>query len=250
MKKPASSRGLPVDMRRTRVSLRRLHRSGNLHLSRWRHRGRRLLRAAIASVGMLMATFLTAIVTGGLSDDGLLLMLFTTMMVFILFAIFPRWKPPAPADPAKADIGQLADSTAAWLDDRRLMLPDETQASIDRIDVRLAELGPQLASLQDETPAAGEVRKLLVEHLPALVENYIRIPESLKDASHAGSTPTGQLASGLDVIEAEIRTMTNSIARGDMDALATRGIYLETRYSISDRSMSDRAIPKRIADDS
>lgn len=235
MKRPARNRGLSTDLRRTRVSLRRLHRSGNTHLSRWRHRGRRLLRAAIASVGMLMATFLTAIVVGGLSDDGLLLMLFSTLMVFILFAIFPRWKPPVTADPAKARISELADSTAAWLDDRRLLLPDNTQAAIDRIDLRLTELSPQLAALQDATPATREVRKLLTEHLPALVENYIRIPESLRDAPHAGSTPSGQLSSGLDVIEGEIRTMTNAVARGDMDALATRGIYLETRYAISDQ---------------
>ncbi len=67
-------------------------------------------------------------------------------------------------------------------------------------------------------------------HLPGLIESYTRIPESLRKAPDGGATPEQQLLDGLGVIATEIGTMTTQIARGELDALATRGRYLETKY--------------------
>ena len=57
------------------------------------------------------------------------------------------------------------------------------------IGVRLDQLAPQLQSLDDNDPAAREVRKLVGEHLPELINGYKRIPESLKRKEHGGKTP-------------------------------------------------------------
>jgi hypothetical protein len=91
-------------------------------------------------------------------------------------------------------------------------------------------LAPQLQTLADHDPAAREVRKLVGEHLPELINSYKRIPEPLKRQEYGGKTPEQQLIDGLKTIDREIETMTGQIARGELDKLATRGRFLEIRY--------------------
>ncbi|MBL0925843.1 MAG: hypothetical protein IBJ12_15430, partial [Sphingomonadaceae bacterium] len=98
---------------------------------------------------------------------------------------------------------------------------------------RLDQLAPQLQTLDDNDPAAREVRKLVGEHLPELINGYKRIPESLKRKEHGGKTPEQQLVDGLKFIDREIETMTGRISRGELDKLAVRGRYLELRYDTS-----------------
>jgi hypothetical protein len=84
--------------------------------------------------------------------------------------------------------------------------------------------------LDENNPASREVRKLVGEHLPELINGYKRIPESLRRQDNAGKTPEQQLIDGLQRIDREIETMTGQIARGELDKLATRERFLEIRY--------------------
>ena len=101
---------------------------------------------------------------------------------------------------------------------------------IQDIGIRLDQLAPQLQTLDDNDPAAREVRKLVGEHLPELINGYKRIPDSLKRKEHGGKTPEQQLVDGLKLIDREIETMTGQISRGELDKLAVRGRYLELKY--------------------
>ena len=74
---------------------------------------------------------------------------------------------------------------------------------------------PQLQTLAETDPASREVRKLVGEHLPELINGYKRIPEPLRRQDNGGKT---------------LETMTGQIARGELDKLATRGRFLEIRY--------------------
>src|SRR3546814_7110202 len=87
-------------------------------------------------------------------------------------------------------------------------------------------LGPHPAKLDDASPAASEVRKLIGDNLPELVKGYGRVPEPLRRVERNGKTPDQQLLDGLDVIDREIAQMTRQLAEGDLDLLATRGRYL------------------------
>jgi hypothetical protein len=98
----------------------------------------------------------------------------------------------------------------------------------------LDQLAPQLQTLDENDLAAREVRKLVGEHLPELINGYKKIPDSLKHKEHAGKTPAQQLVDGLKTIDREIETMTGQIARGELDKLAVRGRYLEMRYDNTD----------------
>ena len=104
-----------------------------------------------------------------------------------------------------------------------------------RVDFALEDHAPDRLLLRLEAePAAAEVRKLVGEHLPELINGYKKIPDSLKHKEYAGKTPAQQLVDGLKTIDREIETMTGQIARGELDKLAVRGRYLEMRYDNTD----------------
>jgi hypothetical protein len=110
------------------------------------------------------------------------------------------------------------------------MLPAPAISIVQDIGVRLDQLAPQLQTLNENDPAAREVRKLVGEHLPELINGYKNIPDSLRRQDNAGKTPEQQLIDGLQRIDREIETMTGQIARGELDKLATRERFLEIRY--------------------
>jgi hypothetical protein len=124
--------------------------------------------------------------------------------------------------------------TEQWLDRQRGDMPAQAARQVDGIGRRLETLGPQLAGLDENSPAAGEIRKLLADNLPGLVESYARVPQPLRGVERNGKTPDQQLADGLAVIDRVIAQMTEQLAKGDLDLLATRGRYLQIKYQGDD----------------
>jgi hypothetical protein len=167
---------------------------------------------------------------GPLGVSGLMATFFLVALVFVLFLSFPRLRVPDPRDLRVSDLKGLAGRTELFLEAQRPLLPAPAIPLLDRIGSEIDELAPQLQTLGERDPAADEVRRLLGEHLPGLIESYMRIPTGLRNTPNAGATPEQQLVGGLEVIAGEIGTMTGQIARGELDALATRGRYLETKY--------------------
>src|SRR3546814_6149528 len=60
---------------------------------------------------------------------------------------------------------------------------------------RLETLAPQLQSLDQNEPAALEVRRLLSDHLPELVTGYQSIPEPLRRQERRSEEHTSELQS-------------------------------------------------------
>jgi len=76
----------------------------------------------------------------------------------------------------------------------------------------------------------GQVRSLVGEHLPGMVETWRRIPAHLRKEERGGRNADQQLADGLAKISGEIDEITRQLAAGDIDALAVRGRYLDYAY--------------------
>lgn len=203
----------------------------NARRERWAFRLRRLRRAFLALAGIWIATLVSALVLGGLPFTISLLAILLGVAVFMVLAIYPATPRPHAQDLESTSLPELAGSTELWLEGKRRALPNAAVDAIDMIGVRLEQIAPQLASIEENGPAAREVRKLLTEHLPGLVESYTRIPPSLRSKpSPAGTTPSEQLVDGLCVISDEIDAMSLDLSRNDLDALATRNRFLETKY--------------------
>jgi len=107
---------------------------------------------------------------------------------------------------------------------------------VDRIGERLDTLSPQLARIEPQTEEAFEVRRLVGEQLPAFVNDYARVPDTLRTVERNGRTPDAELVAGLQLIEREIADMTVRLAQGDLDNLQTRGRFLEMKYKDGDET--------------
>lgn len=213
-----------IDLQRRRSA--RLRKARQL---RWRHRLKRLVRAVTATGLILFAALFIGLFRDGLGADGLLLTLLLMAVTFVVLAIFPRTASLAKGG-GETDLAALADRTQHWLESQRSLVPPRARPVIDLLGNQLDELAPRLPMLSETHPAGRELHKLLAEHLPSLVHSYTSIPAALADQPHAGSTPAAQLQAGLETVTREVATIGKSIAADEMDALAIRHRYLDTRY--------------------
>lgn len=190
---------------------------------------RRLGRIALADGAILIA----ALVLGWfvpLGVAGALLVVTLLIAATLFFAALPVTRPVAIEQLVQAPIKSLPSQTERWLATQRPALPAPAVSLADAIGIKLDTLSAQLATLPDDEPAASEVRKLLGEQLPELIRGYNRVPEPLRRVERNGRTPDQQLVDGLKIIDTEIAAMTQHLAQGDLDSLATRERYLQIKY--------------------
>lgn len=207
---------------RYRRSVARQHRTNEV--------GRRLTRIAVADGAILVAAIVFGLVVGPLGLLGAVGVIALMILVTLVLAMAPSAPPPSPEKLRHAPLTALPAQTGRWLDAQRLALPAPAVPLLDAISIRLDTLKPQLAGLADDAPAAAEIRKLVSEQLPEFVDDYKKVPPTLRGVPRNGKTPDAQLLDGLKLIEQEIGEMTADLAQGDLDSLATRGRFLEIKY--------------------
>lgn len=196
---------------------------------------RRLKYAFFAVLGVMLAGGLIGTFITPLGIGGFFLMLVTMAIAFFGILGWPQASEPTPEQIAKSDLPQLPSQTERWLEAQRPALPAPAQRLADEIGIKLEALGPQFAQLDPREPAAFEFRKLLAEELPELVEGYKRVPEAMRrEIRNGGSSPDKQLVEGLRVVDEELVRMSEQLASGDLDKLATQGRYLELKYRSED----------------
>jgi hypothetical protein len=193
-------------------------------------RAGRALKFSIAGVAVIL---LGALVTGlfmPLEVTGVMITALGALGAVALGVMLSR-EPIVSQDMlVKADIKTLPHTTSLWLDAQRKALPAPAQALADSIGVKLECLAPQLQALDEREPAAAEIRRLIADELPELVAGYQRVPENLRRDGLNGLSPDKQLVEGLAVVDSELKRMSEQLASGDLNKLATQGRYLEIKY--------------------
>ena len=188
-------------------------------------------RAALVVGAVLVGTAVAGSILNGIGFWGVLIAAGVIAGGVWAAMRYPRPRAPTPDTLRQSDLGTLAGKTEIWLESQRPLLPAPAVRIVDNIGAKLDALSPQLAKLNETEPAAYEVRKLVGEHLPELVDSYRAIPPAMRGQKTAiGSTPDEQLAKSLGLIEQEIAGVTQQIAQGDIDNLSVRGRYLELKY--------------------
>jgi len=190
----------------------------------------KLARAGIAVGALLIGAGIIGAIIDGIGFWGV--MITGALGAAAIYALmrYPEMPMPTVETLRQTDLATLAGKTEIWLEAQRAALPAPAIPVVQNIGLRLDALAPQLQTLAETDPASREVRKLVGEHLPELINGYRRIPETLRRQDNGGKTPEQQLVDGLKRIDREIETMTGQIARGELDKLATRERFLEIRY--------------------
>ena len=191
-------------------------------------------KATVAVGALLIGAGVVGAIVDGIGFWGVMITGILGAAAAYVFMRYPEMPMPTTETLRQTDLGTLAGKTEIWLEAQRPALPAPAVTLMQDIGLRLDQLAPQLQTLDENDPAAREVRKLVGEHLPELINGYKRIPDSLKHKEHAGKTPSQHLVDGLKLIDREIETMTGQISRGELDKLAVRGRYLEMRYDNSE----------------
>lgn len=188
-------------------------------------RAKRMMRRAF---WLTLAVVVGAIVWGtvfGISGAGVLTVALLIVLAWVAAILFSGEAVVKEAELPQVPLKALPARTEAWLEQQRPALPAPAARLIDDIGVRLDGLAPCLQTLDEREPAAAEVRRLVGEELPELVRGYQRVPEPLRRQG-----PDAQLVEGLRLVESELGRMTEQLASGQLDRLATQGKYLELKY--------------------
>jgi hypothetical protein len=220
--------------------LRRVSPEGRARARRQRERRKRafarlMQKIALAAIAVMAVTGAFGLFVAPVSDAGELVAFAIFCLVALVIIRTSREREPTPERIAAIDLPRLPQRTEEWLETQRRALPPPAARLLDGIGSKLESLAPQLDGLDPRGPAAGAVRKLLCDELPELVKGYQRVPQHLRrQPGITGPSPDRQLCEGLSIIDEEISRMTQQLASGDMQLLATRGRYLELKYRSGD----------------
>jgi hypothetical protein len=188
----------------------------------------RAARALMGAGGVALAFLLFAMFVSPLGINGFILLLLGALGAGgWLLLRRPQAEMPTAQTAKNADLAALARRVEDWLDRMKGELPRRATKLVDEILLRLEVLGEQLASVPSGQPIAGDARRLIGDHLPRLVDTYLKVAKAYR---LPGSEAEAQLIDGLATLADELRRMSEQLARGDLDALAIEGKFIENKY--------------------
>jgi len=191
----------------------------------------RIRNVLIAVFAIWLGAGILGAIVEGIGILGVLALLVATVVAVAVFAQFPRLKTPTRADITRGgDVRQLVGRTELWLEAQRPALPPPAVTLVDQLGVQLDGLGRQLEGVDQNHPKAREVRSLIGEQLPEMIDSYRRIPAQMRTEQRAGSTPDEQLTQSLKTISGEIDSITRQLAEGSLDDLAIKHRYLDYKF--------------------
>lgn len=194
------------------------------------HLGKKAARMAMSVGVLIVGAMVAGMILNGIGVTGVMVLGLAILAALWFFATYPKMKVPELSALNTGDVRTMVGRTELWLEAQRPALPAPAVQLVDQIGVQLDGLGLQLEGIDPAEPAVAEVRKLVGEHLPGMVESYRKIPQNLRREERGGRNADQQLADGLGKISKEIDEIARQLAAGDLDALAVRGRYLDYRY--------------------
>ena len=128
---------------------------------------------------------------------------------------------------SREELAALPAQAEDWLLDRRNLLPQAASGAVDTILTHLGDLPERLDRVEPNSTLAWEVRKLVGDHLPTLVNAWCALPSARR---HGDTQAQIRLVSGLGRIAQQLDRFLDILSRDERATLETRDRFLESRY--------------------
>lgn len=196
--------------------------------------GRRARRSAYVFLGLIALLLAFSVFLRGVGFFAWLVAV-PAAMAFALLLMFQPTRhhrireagAPGAEPPSSLPLAELALRAEEGLLDRCDQLPGRALPAADAIVARLRELQPHLATLDPASPLAGDVRRLIGQHLPRLVESYLALPDGARAPRSESST---RVVESLDIVAAELGNLLETCCRESQASFDTQSRFIETRY--------------------
>lgn len=201
----------------------------------------RVRRAILTFLITLAALIGYTIAAGTFGIMAVIGALFMSMLLAFLMLFLPvrdrrAARPPVIDGGAAVRLDQLATGTEDYLLERSRQLPHQAGPTLDRIIDRLRDLEPSLASVPHDAPIGGEAQRLIGQHLPGLIDNYLGLPPSER---HFRGENSDRLAESLGIVADELDDLCQRIGEERRTGFETERRFLEARYRDSDNMRLD-----------
>jgi phage shock protein PspC (stress-responsive transcriptional regulator) len=124
-------------------------------------------------------------------------------------------------------------------------VPVDVQLAVSKVADTLLAL---LSRLGDVTPGSEEafvISRVAGDYLPGALRPYMSLPQEYanRHVLPSGKTAHDEVLAQLHLLESSLQGVSESILRGETDALTAHGRFLEQRFSPSELSVGDPGPP-------
>ena len=194
----------------------------------------RAANIGLALAALIGATIAFGFVVGPIGFGGLFLVVSLAVLLILVLGLWGGDKPIVDykEDMPNRAVVQRLDSLLVR---KRAALPAPAARQLDAISQQLPLLESRLADSPMLDPLAQDARRLMGKHLPELIERYERVPAEYRaERDGEGLTVDERLVQGLDAAKTALDELGRKLAREDLDAFATQGRFIESRYKDED----------------
>lgn len=145
-------------------------------------------------------------------------------------------QPPRAGRISRDELVALAGNAEDWLIEQRKTVPGRALPALDGVFFRLDDLQPRIAALDPHSTLAWDLRRLLGEHLPRLLQSYAELPATVR-----GEDPglLQRLIDGLGTIDQELARICREASREHLTTFEAQERFLDIRYKDSGRLRGD-----------
>lgn len=141
---------------------------------------------------------------------------------------------------SRITVDTLRDALEELIRDSRKRLPIEAIALLESIRGRMEDILPRLtelqASLSQNTTQTFTIAETVTRYLPDALDSYLKLPPMYAVAHHVdGKTPKQHLLGQLQMLDAKLADIADDLFRGDAEALALNGRFLEDKFRKAER---------------
>jgi hypothetical protein len=138
------------------------------------------------------------------------------------------WPKKSPMDRiSREELLALVLAAEDWLLQQRATLPGRAIPAFDQILFRLNDLHPHLPAIDPHGTLAWDLRRILTEHLPRLVQSYGGLTETVRQQD---PELLPRFVEGLETVDEELIRICKEASRDHLLTFEVQEQFLETRY--------------------